>query len=166
MSEQNEDRAELIESTSETIAKDLLKVFLQEIRLLPDIFPKLKQYKQDVIIDRVRSRVTDQVRHAVTLIASENRITVAADLKKVTFGDEIQADFTIGVRDPARLDLADSRGKACLIVVTDAVRHMAGVDEVRGEDEQRSFDGMGDAKAVIDKAKRPPKDDASPTRLD
>lgn len=156
----------LIDGTSETIAKDLLSAFMQEIRLLPDAWPSLRKFEQDAIIDRVRNRVTQQVRHAVTLIAAQDRVTVAADLKKVTFGDEIQAVFTVGARDPARLDLADSRGKACLIVVTDAVRHMDGVNEVQGEDEQRSLDGMGDAKAVIDKAKRPPKDGASPTRVD
>lgn len=156
----------LIEGTSETIAKDLLSVFMQEIRLLPDAWPALKRFEQDNIIDRVRNRVIQQVRHAVALIAAEDRVTVVADLKKVTFGDEIQAVFIVGARDPARLDLADSRGKACLIVVTDAGAHTAGVDEVRGEDEQRSFAGMGEAKSVIDKAKRPPKDDASPARLD
>jgi hypothetical protein len=141
--------------TSSTIAGDLLGALVQELRLLPDIWAKLPKHEQDDIIERLRKRVADNVRQAVTLIASEERITVAADLQKVTFGKEVQAVFTIGSRDPGRLELALSRGKACLIVVTDPGLHLGGMDSVTGDPDQPSFDGIDPTtNSIIEQTKR------------
>jgi hypothetical protein len=136
---------------SETVAGDLLSALLQEIKLLPDIWPKLPQEEQDTIIERLRKRVGDNVHKAVKLIASEKRITVVADLKKIAFGERIEAVFVIADRDPARLDLADARGQACLIVVTGAQAHMGGLDGVQGEPDQPTLPGVdGDGSAAPD----------------
>ncbi|WP_234461060.1 hypothetical protein [Burkholderia pseudomallei] len=101
----------------------------------------------------MRKRVGDNVRKAVRLIASEKRVTVAADLKKVVFGDHIEAVFTIAARDPSRLELADSRGQACLIVVTDAGAHMGGLDDVKGDPDQRELP-MSDGSAIVEQMRR------------
>lgn len=146
-------KSEAAVMASETVAGDLLTAVVQELKVLPDIWAKLPENEQNEIIDRVRKRVGDNVRKAVRLIASENRITVAADLKKVVFGDHIEAVFTIAARDPARLELADSRGQACLIVVTDAAAHMGGLDGVKGDPDQRDLP-LSDGAAVIEQARR------------
>jgi hypothetical protein len=146
-------KSEAVEMASETVAGDLLEVLIRELKVLPDIWAKLPEHEQTEIIDRVRKRVGDNVRRAVRLIASEKRVTVAADLKKVVFGDHIEAVFTIAARDPSRLELADSRGQACLIVVTDAAAHMGGLDDVKGDPDQRDLP-LSDGAAVIEQARR------------
>lgn len=146
-------KKEAAEMASETVAGDLLGALVQELKVLPDIWTNLPEAEQNEIIERVRKRVGDNVRKAVRLIASEKRTTVAADLKKVVFGDHIEAVFTIAARDPSRLELADSRGQACLIVVTDAAAHMGGLDDVKGDPDQRDLP-LSDGAAVIEQARR------------
>src|ERR1700692_5010062 len=145
---------EAVDMASDTVAGDLLGALLQEIKLLPDIWPKIGQGEQDEIIERLRKRVTDNVRTAVGLIASEQRITVVADLKKIVFGDKTEAVFVIADRDPARLDLAECRGQACLIVVTNAGAHMGGLDYVRSDPDQRDLPGVDSGSQVIEQARR------------
>lgn len=144
---------EAVEMASETVAGDLLAALVQELKVLPDIWAKLPEAEQNEIIDRLRKRVGDNVRQAVRLIASEKRVTVAADLKKVVFGDHIEAVFTIAARDPARLELADSRGQACLVVVTDAAAHMGGLDDVKGDADQRDLP-LSDGAAIVEQMRR------------
>jgi hypothetical protein len=120
-----------VEMTTATIAGDLIGMLVGELKLLPDIWPKIGPDEQDDIIERVRNRVTDSVRQAVHLIASEGRITVVGDLKKVTFGDKVDAVFALSKNDPAVRDLTTAQGQACIIVVAAASNHMGGAgDEV------------------------------------
>jgi hypothetical protein len=145
---------EAVDMASDTLAGDLLGALLQEIKLLPDIWPKIGQGEQDEIIERLRKRVTDNVRMAVGLIASDQRITVVADLKKIVFGDKTEAVFVIADRDPARLDLAECRGQACLIVVTNPGAYMGGLDDVRSEPNQGNLPGVDSGSQVIEQARR------------
>lgn len=154
---------------SETIASDLIGMLVGELKLLPDIWPKIGPDEQDEIIGRVRDRVTDNVRRAVSLIASEGRITVVGDLKKVTFGDKVDAVFALAKHDPAVRDLCEAQGQACLIVVANAGAHMKDADAMAAE-RQTSIPGLdGDdaANSIIEQARRraggtPPASDTPP----
>lgn len=126
--------------TAGTIGRDLLQSLVQEIKLLPDVWPKLPKAKQDDVIDRLRDRVENNIRMAVHMIASEGRAVADATLEQVTFKNGIKAVFNLSKSCPARHDLADSEGKLCLIVVADAGQHLGGMDEVRGEADQRAMD--------------------------
>ncbi|AXF04769.1 hypothetical protein [Paraburkholderia hospita] len=157
-----------IAMASETLAGDLLGALTRELKVMPDIWPKLSEQEQNEIIERLRMRVADNVRQAVKLIASEKRVTVVADLKKIVFGEKVEAVLAISDRDPARLDLADARGQMCLIVVADSQAHMGGLDDVKGEPDQPDLpgvDGDGAGKQIIEqisrrsKKKQPPKDE-------
>ncbi|SPK73692.1 conserved protein of unknown function [Cupriavidus taiwanensis] len=153
---------EVIEMTSETVAGDLLKGILQELRLLPDIWPKLSEDEQQAIIDRCRERVTRNVREAVKLIASAGRVTVVGDLKKVSLADKVEAVFALPMRDPALADLCEARGKACLIVVANSGEHMGGVDDVLVDPRQMQLPNVGpdtDAGSIIEQARRRSKKD-------
>jgi hypothetical protein len=162
--------SEGIAMASETVAGDLLNALTRELKVMPDIWPKLSEQEQNEIIERLRMRVADNVRQAVKLIASEKRVTVVADLKKIVFGEKVEAVLAISDRDPARLDLADARGQMCLIVVADSQAHMGGLDDVKGEPDQPGLPGVdgdgGPGKQIIEqisrrsKKKQPPKDDA------
>jgi hypothetical protein len=155
-----------IDMTAETVARDLIGMLVGEIRLMPDIWQKLGPNEQDDIIERVRKRVMDNVRKAVTLIASAGRITVAGDLKKVTFADKVEAVFTLAKSDPSALELCHAQGQACLIVVSNPGAHMDGAGDEAAQ-RQLSIPGVDDeANAVIKQVQRrtgkpsiPPSDD-------
>lgn len=146
---------EIIGMTTETIAGDLIGALVQELRLLPDIWPRIGPNEQDEIIDRVRARVLDNVRVAVNLIASEGRITVVGDLKKVTFSDKVEAVFTLGKNDPAVRELTTAQGQACIIVVAAANTHMGGADDLHAERQTTFISDEDDAaNQIIEQARR------------
>ncbi|WP_337881835.1 ribosome modulation factor [Chromobacterium haemolyticum] len=126
--------------TSDTIGKDLLSAMVQEMKLLPDVWVKLNQQRQDDVIERLRKRIDHNVRMAVHILASEGRTVVVGELDQVVRKDGIKAVFKINSAAAGRHDLFDSEGKACLIVVADAGENLAGMDEVVGEPDQRAMD--------------------------
>lgn len=149
-----------VEMTTGTIAGDLIAMLVGELKLLPDIWPKIGPDEQDEIIERVRNRVTDSVRTAVGLIASAGRITVAGDLKKVTFADKTEAVFSLSKHDPNVQELCHAQGQACLIVVAGAGEHMGGAGDEAAE-RQLSIPGVngddhghGDANAILEQVRR------------
>jgi hypothetical protein len=147
---------EIIGMTSETVAGDLIGMLVGELKLLPDIWPKIGPDEQDDIIERVRKRVTASVRQAVHLMAGDGRVTVVGDLKKITFADKVEAVFALGKNDPAAIDLTTCTGQPCLIVVANAAQHMKGADELQAV-RQLDIEGTeGDeaARGIIEQARR------------
>lgn len=127
----------VLSMTSDTIGKDLLSAIVQEIRLLPDVWVKLPKGKQEDIITRMRDRVTANVRMAVHLIASQERTAAVGDLEQITIRNGIKAVIKIEGGAESLHDLYYAQGKAVLIVVADAADHAGGMDELKGEDDQR-----------------------------
>lgn len=127
------------EMTATTIGRDLLSALVTELKLLPKVWVKLSQSKQDDIIDRLRDRVDANIKMAVHLIASEGRTVVQGDLDQVTIKDGAKVVIKIGRGAESLHDLYDSQGKAVLIVVADAQPHSGGMDQVRGETDQRAM---------------------------
>lgn len=156
--------------TASTIGVDLLQALLQEIKLLPDVWPKLAKHKQDDIIERLRKRVIHNVQMATHLIASDGRVTVVAELEQITVKDGIKAVLTMSKNDPNRHGLIDCQGKTVLIALADAEAHMGEVAAVRGEDDQRAmdlgheYDPNGDGKGMDDVGPGPG-DDVSDARI-
>lgn len=130
--------------TAETAGKDLLAALVQEIRLLPNVWPKLSREKQDDVIDRLRNRVQQNVNMVVHVLASKNRTTVAGNLDKVTIKGNVEAVIKFGINAGNLPELfaaaADQESKTVLVVVADPSAHIAGMDEIRGEDDQRAMD--------------------------
>lgn len=156
MSENNTTDAK--EMASETIAGDLLRMVLGELRLMPDIWHKLSEKEQTKIIERCRERVMKNVREAVKLVASAGRVCVTGDLKKVSMSDKVEAVFALPMRDPSLAELCEARGKACLIVVASADEHMGGVDTAVADPDQRELPDIGAAGSIIEQARRRSKD--------
>jgi hypothetical protein len=129
-----------LQMTAGSIGRDLLQALVQEVRLLPDVWPKLPKAKQDDVIERLRKRVDSCVRMAVHLIASEGRAVADATLEQVTFKNGIKVVLKLSKQSAARHELADAEGKLCLIVVAHADDHLGGMDGVTGEADQRSMD--------------------------
>jgi ribosome modulation factor len=126
--------------TADTIGKDLLSALVQEIKLMPDVWPKLNQQRQDEVIERLRKRVEHNIRMAVHILASEGRTVIVGELDQVVRKDGIKAVFKINSAAAGRYELFDSEGKACLIVVADAGENLEGIDEIHGEPDQRAMD--------------------------
>ncbi|OBU84561.1 H-NS histone family protein [Chromobacterium subtsugae] len=126
--------------TADSIGKDLLGALLQEIKLMPDVWQKLPQQKQDDVIDRIRARVETNIRMAVHVLASEGRTTVVGELDQVVRKDGIKAVFKINSNAEGRHELFDSERKACLIIIADAGENLAGMDDIHGETDQRALD--------------------------
>ncbi|BDD93503.1 hypothetical protein PanNE5_29430 [Pandoraea sp. NE5] len=127
--------------TATTLGKDLLGALVQEIRLLPDVWVKLAEHKQNDVIDRLRTRVDAAVKMAVHLIASQGRVVVVGDLDQITIKDGAKAVVKIGKSVTALHDLAEAQGQAVLLVLSgNHESFTSGMDEVSGEADQRSFD--------------------------
>ncbi|WP_343726654.1 DNA translocase FtsK [Burkholderia seminalis] len=126
--------------TAESIGKDLLSALVTEIKLLPDLWVKLSEKKQNDVIDRLRARVEHNVKMATHLIASDGRIVVQGDLDQITIKDGVKAVVKFGGSQPNLHELYEASGKTVLVVVANPGEHTGGMDEIRGESDQRGFD--------------------------
>lgn len=136
----NDDVKTLLSMTSETLGRDLLQALVQEIKLLPDVWAKIAKAKQDDVIDRLRNRVETNVKMAVHLISAEGRTVVAGDLDQITIKDGVKAVVKFGSSAPNLHELYEASGKAVLVVVANPAQHTGGMDEVKGESDQRAMD--------------------------
>lgn len=136
----NDQMKETLNMTAQSIGKDLLSGLVQELRLLPDVWVKISKAKQDDIIERLRKRVDTNVRMAVHLVASEGRTVVAGDLEQVTIKDGVKAVCKFSAHAPNLHEMFDATGKAILLVVANAADHTGGMDEIKGESDQRAMD--------------------------
>lgn len=131
---------ETLAMTATTIGRDILAALVQEIRLLPDVWTKVPQAKQDDIITRLRNRVDVNVKMAVHLIASNGRTVVAGDLEQITIKDGAKAVIKIGRGAESLHELYEAQGQQVLVVVSGAHEHTDGMDKIRGEADQRAMD--------------------------
>jgi hypothetical protein len=126
--------------TADTVGKDLLNALVLELKLLPDVWPKLSEKKQNDVIDRLRARVQSNIAMAVHTLASSGRTVVAGDLDQITIKDGVKAVIKFSAAAPSLHELYDAQSKAVLVVVASADDHTGGMDEVRGESDQRAMD--------------------------
>ena len=136
--------AEIAGMTADTICVDLLSAVVTEIKLLPDVWQKLSENKQQDIIDRLRKRVETNVRMSVHLIASQGRKVVVGDLESVAIKDGIKATLKVSAGNESRHDLFDSVVKACLLVVSEVGGHLSGMDAVQASHDQSPLDLVND----------------------
>jgi hypothetical protein len=129
--------------TADTVGKDLLSALVTELKLLPDVWVKLSEKKQNDIIDRVRNRVSANVAMAVHTLASAGRTVVAGDLDQITIKDGVKAVIKFSAAAPSLHELYDAQSKAVLVVVASAEDHTSGMDEVKGTTDQRGLN-LGD----------------------
>lgn len=126
--------------TSDTIGKDLLSALVAEVKLLPDVWQKLSQAKQDDVIERMRKRVESNVKMAIHLLSSEGRVTVPAHLEQFVSKDGVKVQFKVNQNAAGIVDLMRATGKTCLLVVANADENLGGMDEIVGEPDQRAMD--------------------------
>jgi hypothetical protein len=126
--------------TAQTIGKDLLAAVLQEMKLMPDVWQKMSEGKQQDVIERLASRVDHNVKMAVHLIASDGRIVVAGDLEQITIKDGVKAVVKFGSNSPNLHHLYEASSKSVLVVVANPSDHTGGMDEVQPDSDQQPLD--------------------------
>ncbi|WP_175689665.1 DNA translocase FtsK [Burkholderia anthina] len=141
---ENNDAKNVLNMTAGTIGRDLLAAVALEMKMLPDVWVKLSEKKQNDVIDRLRKRVDNLVKMAVHLIASDGRIVVQGDLDQITIKDGVKAVVKFGGAAPNLHELYDASGKAVLVVVANPADHTGGMDEVHGESDQRGLNLGGE----------------------
>lgn len=126
--------------TADSVGKDLLSALVTELKLLPDVWTKLSEKRQNDIIDRLRARVQSNIAMAVHTLASAGRTVVAGDLDQITIKDGVKAVIKFSAAAPSLHELYDAQGKAVLVVVASTEDHTSGMDDVQGESDQRGLD--------------------------
>ncbi|HBP4954962.1 DNA translocase FtsK [Pseudomonas aeruginosa] len=134
-----EQPATVVSLAAETLGRDLLQALLQEVRVLPDVWPKLTEKKQADVIDRLRSTVERTVKYAVKLISAGERPAIGGILESVAIKEGIKATFKVSQFDPLRHDLIDRAGKVCMLVVADAEEYLQGMDTVVPDPDQSAL---------------------------
>lgn len=132
-----------IDMSVSTLGKDLMALVLQEIKALPDVWQKLPEYRQNEVIERVRNCVEYATKRTVTLIASQGCQKVVGDLDKITIAaGKKQAVITLAKdnENDAVHELYDSEGDVVMIVLATPDQFTGGMDEIRGEPDQREID--------------------------
>jgi len=122
-----------------TLAKDLLSALVTEIKLLPDVWPKLVQDKQNEIIDRLRARVISGIAQAVNIISSQGKIAIAGELEQILVKDGAKATIKIESKTQSLHDLCEMQAQRIFIVSADHLQYLGGVGDIQGEPDQRSF---------------------------
>ena len=150
----NAPAAKTVEVAVETMGGDLLAALVDEVRMLPDVWPKIPEVEQAEVIERLRKRVTHNVREAVMALAADGRVTIAADLESVTFRDGFKATLKFEKNAAGKHDLIDVVGQPVLVVLANPEDYMGGVGEVKADSDQRALDLDQAAQDVIHKARR------------
>lgn len=99
-------------------------------------------------------------------VTENGRTVVAGDLEQITIKDGVKAVVKFSAAAPNLHELYDASGKAVLVVVANPDEHTGGMDDVRGESDQRGLDlgkeytdgdgdGMGDDVVDVDACKLP-----------
>ena len=128
--------------TAETVGHDLLSALLDEIKLLPDVWGILAKAEQDEIIYRLSARVRYNVGMAVELVAGAGQKCVKGKLEQITIKDGVKAVLTFNEHCEHMMEFYASTGHRVLVVMSDPESHMAGIDEIKGESDQRAL-GLG-----------------------
>lgn len=128
------------EVASEDMAKTLLESLILLIRIQKKPWEKLTKIEQDDVIDALRKSVRTATDAAVRLIASNSSTTVVGELEQVTIKDGVKAQVVVSKNAENLAELFDAVGSEVLIVCASNAVYDKGLDEVQGEDDQRSLD--------------------------
>jgi len=124
-----------------TLGADLMALVLQEVKVLPNVWPKLNQRQQGDVIDRVRAGVDEAVRKAVQIIMANGRDVIICELEDISIKKRVVAKIEISKgNSPEVLDDAfHSYGKPCLLIISNFQDYMGGMEDIRPTKDQADF---------------------------
>lgn len=128
------------EAAAEDMSYELLTTLLMQVRMLPKPWDQMPKVKQDEVIESFKKAIRTSVNDAVKLIASNDRVTVEGELEQVTIKDGVKAQITVSKSAENLSELFEAVGSPVLIVCADNPVYDRGLDDVEGEDDQRSLE--------------------------
>jgi len=102
-----------------TVTGDVRDAILDRIRNLKKPYEQCSEEEQGDIIYGATAIATNLVREVVKIVAAAGRKCIVGDLEQVTIKDGYKAVITLSKSSEYRHELADSQGKAVLVVVAD-----------------------------------------------
>ena len=106
-----------IELGTETLVRDLTAAFLDRVKGLQKPWQELTFGQQEMLIMDLTNAASRFCRHALVILASQDRIVIEGDLKQATVKDGIKAVVEISQHHERALDLIKAVGKTVLVVV-------------------------------------------------
>ncbi len=135
----DEEVKKILGMTAETVGKDLLGALVQEIKLLPDVWVKLSESRQEDIIDRLRKRVSANVQTAVHMIQGRGRMVVKGELEQVAIKDDVKATLRFSQAAANINELYLTTGKPVMVILSGSEEFTGGMDEVKPMPDQPEF---------------------------
>lgn len=139
----NDEAPNVTDIAADTMLGDLMACLVDELRM-QHLWQAMPMEQQKETIYRIQSRVQENIRTAVEIIASDNRPTIVATVESVTVKDGIKAVVTLPRSDAQRHELCDATGMSVLLIVGGAAGYYGGTDQVAPDPDQPPLNGFGD----------------------
>lgn len=134
----------------------LLSALVDELRLLPKPWPALPAVEQTEVIDRLRNRLTENVRQFCQAMIGGGRISVDCTLEQMAI--KKLCTVTLRVNNASgKHDLLDALGSNVTLVLANEQLYLTGLGDVKADDDQQALDLERAAGDAIEKAKKPKK---------
>lgn len=114
-----------------TMGRDLTVALLNELRNLPDHWPRLNKEMQQKVLDRFKDAASETVRTALQMLTSSSFAAVPATLKGVHRSGGIRAALVIEPDALCRHQLFDAEGQKVLVVIADPRTWLERMDEIK-----------------------------------
>ncbi len=109
-----------LELAKETLLGDLMNVVLEEIKAAPDVWQKMSESHQTLVIERIQNRCHSAVNQVVSIVATNGNTDYAmCDVESVTFKDGVKAVLKMPIRTEGAHALADCEGRKVMVVMPD-----------------------------------------------
>lgn len=124
---------------AEEMGKKLLESLIGVVQSIKRPWNEMTQSEQDDAIDTMRHAVRVATGAAVRLIASKGATNVLGTLEQITIKDGVKAVVQIGKNAENLPELFEAQGGEVLIVCS-RQDYLDGINEVKGEPDQGSFE--------------------------
>lgn len=135
----------------ETVHGDLTTAILSELQLAKEVWDKLSEANQKIVIGRVHVNADNIIRKLTRIIASEGFDSCAATVDSVTFKGGVKTSLKIMDRDGAH-QLADHEGRSVMIVFADPGTFLNGADAPEADPDQADLVEESDIDPLFEEA--------------
>jgi len=131
----------LLGSILGTMHGDLVKSMLEELKSTEaeNIWLKMPQSKQDLIIDRLNRKAENIIRQMFSLVAQRGYAHATATVKKVSFESSVAKVALESKKNTGAHDLADKTNEAVMILFVDPEEYLNGSNMPESEKDQKEL---------------------------
>jgi hypothetical protein len=127
-----------------TMLGDLMKVVIEQLKVMPKPWDALSEKEQQEFLNRVELQVADAIRQAVRIITARGQTNVPATVDSVTFKDGVKAVLKLVSLTEGAIDLAKAEGSIVSIIIPNTDDLIGGDDgKPKADPDQRAME-LGD----------------------